>query len=300
MFKLGPVLVLVTWPAIPFLLGCSETASPPSPPLRAVDVAPRPLPRIAPGTVLGERPPAGWTHDLLLSRPRVAQGDIDAVPSAVEHSTGLFSLSVLARVVPGDGGGPPAYRLDEVAVGVALEVDGRHRIVDGEHLPGADLGWVGRMTLAEHERYFANEMRQIARSSLACVFDGPGLFLCEGAHREMIVRYLVLADPTDGDVELLAWLLDSRDGAYVLAEAAPQRLPPRMREDRMLNVKREHFTLGVPTRDAFAVVQIPQGTPVAFTPRLKQVASLAPYTEESLAILEEETRRLLRDTAERD
>ncbi len=52
-----------------------------------------------------------------------------------------------------------------------------------------------------------------------------------------------------------------------------------MREDRVLNVKADRFTFGIPAKDAFALVRIPQGTPFRFTDEMKANAGARRLTE---------------------
>jgi hypothetical protein len=65
-----------------------------------------------------------------------------------------------------------------------------------------------------------------------------------------------------------------------------QLLPPSMREARFLSVKRDRFFLGIPSSDAFALMRIPQGTPITYTPQLQGLASVKNFTRESVLSLE--------------
>ena len=86
--------------------------------------------------------------------------------------------------------------------------------------------------------------------------------LHKGKHREMIIRYLVWASEKTGRVSTFIWLLDrgSRRRELVVVRNTLQLLRPNLREDRVMNVKKEHFTLGIPSKEAFALIQVPQGT----------------------------------------
>ena len=58
-----------------------------------------------------------------------------------------------------------------------------------------------------------------------------------------------------------------------------------MREDRVLNVKKNRFTFGIPASDAFAMVRIPPGTPFRMTDELRQHAGRRRFDEQSYRAL---------------
>ena len=46
-----------------------------------VEVEHKPLARITPGTVIARPAPKGWTDMVMLSKPRLGSGDVDATPA---------------------------------------------------------------------------------------------------------------------------------------------------------------------------------------------------------------------------
>src|SRR5947208_16109447 len=69
-----------------------------------IDVQPRPLERIAAGTVIGEGAPKGWTHLVHFIKPRIGSGDVDAVPKMAVKFASMFMLATLANVTAERGG----------------------------------------------------------------------------------------------------------------------------------------------------------------------------------------------------
>ena len=82
---------------------------------------------------------------------------------------------------------------------------------------------------------------------------------------------------------LWIWLLDPQ---YQTAEEAIQLLPDPMFEKRLLSVDRNKFTLGIPDKDAFALRQVPQGTPIPYTPALRQAASTKTFDAQNVPEIE--------------
>ena len=113
------------------------------------------------------------------------------------------------------------------------------------------------------------------------------MMLYKDEHRPMIVRYLIWVAPANGWIGTVAWLLDPTDSDrdYRVVEDTFQYLPPNMCEDRVMNVKADRFTFGIPAKDAFALVRIPQGTPYKFTAELRKYAGRMRFTKASYSEL---------------
>ena len=128
------------------------------------------------------------------------------------------------------------------------------------------------------------DISQMARSSTSMVIDAPTIMLHQGNHREMICRYAIWVSPTSGQIGTTAWLLDRAENQrqdYIVVEDVFQYLPLNMREDRVLNVKKDRFTFGIPAKDAFALVRIPQGTAFHYTDDMRARAGTRQFTNES-------------------
>ncbi len=262
-----------------------------------VDVRPQPLEWIEPGTIIGRTAPAGWTDLILLATPRIAQGDLDKIAPTTSDYARMFHLAILADVRPGPPGGRDNFGLEKVGIGLTVDVDGREVVVSTEEARVANLGMIGRRVLHANEEIVRTEFRQVARTRTMVVFDARALILYQGNHAHLVIRHAVLCSPADGSVRTLVWLLGAaREGGYAPAEPALQWLTPALLEDRLLHVDGDKFILGVPSAEAFALVQIPQGTPIPLSPDLASATSTNRFTTETAPQLEDALRRACRET----
>jgi len=255
------------------------------------DVTPHRVEWIKPGTQIGDGPPRGWSHLVLLAKPRIGVGDVDAIPKSAIHFGSMFSFTIVANVRP-DGktdAEEKRYYLERVGIGMATNVQGRNLIVTSDQTFGADVGFIGRAVMRENERILSTDMRQVARTRTMHVFDANAIMLRNSQHRQMVIRHVILVAPQTGQLTAFVWLL-GRDGTdqYTLAENAIQMLPPQMQEDRVLSVDARKFTFGIPAADAFALAKLPQGTPVKYSKSLTTLAALRRFTPETALHLEEE------------
>jgi len=246
---------------------------------------------IKPGTQIGDEPPRGWSHLVLLAKPRIGVGDVDAIPKSAIHFGSMFSFTILANVVPERTADAEEkrYFLQRVAIGMATNVQGRNLIVTSDQTFGADVGFIGRAVMRENERILSSDMRQVARTRTMVVLDADAIVLRNSQHRPMVIRHVILVAPQTGQLTAFVWLL-GRDGTdrYTLADNAIQMLPPQMHEDRVLSVDSRRFTLGIPAADAFALARLPQGTPVKYSKSLTTLAAVRRFTPESALNLESE------------
>jgi hypothetical protein len=254
-------------------------------------VKPRRLFKIPTGTVIGQRAPSGWSHVVLVAKPRLGAGDVQSVPQSTAHYAGLVSFVVLADVRECGSKEKPQYQLEKVGIGTALDVGGRTTIATSDRTFGVDLGLIGRRVFEEQEAILDNDFRQVARTRTMLVFDARAIVLHNRRHSHLVLRQAILVSPRDGKLTTFAWLLgsDRKDG-YALAERTLQRLPPGLHEDRVLSVDASKFTLGIPAHDAFALVRIPQGAPVEPTASLRTAAATKRFTPETATRLETELR----------
>ena len=272
-----------------WLLAVLVPTSPAHAALEDVDVRPSPLAWISPGTVIGETAPKGWTDLILFAKPRLGVGDVDEVPESTASYSRMFLFTILANVRGEQGDDRAGHVLDKVAIGIALNVNGRNIIANSENPCGSDLGIIGSHVLAENEKILKADFRQVARTPTMMVFDANVYVRRDQKHRAMVLRHVILASPGTGRVSTFVWLLgpDGGDG-YAFAEKGLQKLPPAFREDRVLSVDGQKFTFGIPSTDAFALAKIPQGTALGFSPALKAVAATKRFTPESARKLEAE------------
>ena len=244
----------------------------------------KPISLIPAGTKFGEQPPEDWSNLISFVNGKLTRGDVEAVTETVRYYAEIFNLVMLANTQKDAEG---KYTLDEVAVGFSMEINKQNVVVTSESQSelGADLSLIGRGVLDGNVAALA-KVEQVARTSNNIVIDAPATLLRDGKHREMVVRYYIWVFPENGNIGTLVWLLDPAKSQLQVADTTIQLLPANMHEDRIMNVDKDQFNfLGIPNKDAFALVQIPQGTPFEMTEEMKAVASESIYTVESFAKL---------------
>jgi hypothetical protein len=247
--------------------------------------------RIPAGTKFDETPPENWTNIISFVEGRLASGDVDKTSETMRYYARLFNIVMLANVVKGDAG---TFELDKVGMGFSMKIDGMNTVVtsDTQKELGGKLSMIGRSVLDGNVDSL-DKVFQVARNQTSMVIDAPAVMLRDGEHREMTVRYLVWVSPADGRLGTVAWLLD-QDGsrgatneAYKIAEDTVQFLPANFHEERIMNVKGDQINfMGIPSKEAFALAQTPQGKAYKYTDALRDVAGLRTYDQQSyLALL---------------
>jgi len=277
-----------------------ETAPASTLPEGPVDVTPRPLALIPPGTVIGEGPPEGFSHLVIRSHTRVADDSLDKVSDTFAHLTALLFTAIVADVRgPADspGGGP--CRLERVATGVGVEIDGRFVIVTGatqEEL-GADLGFMERTALSSGEEQIA-AARCAARTPTMALLDFQGIRVIDEKHRDVITRYAVLVHPESGRLDSVVWQFRVPEEEGEPEPEAPLDpmvwLKPRAVDDCPLHIDRDEFVLGVPVKKGFAMQRCPGGErTLPFPEGLESPAARRRPTPEVVRTLEAGLRELL-------
>lgn len=250
-----------------------------------VELERKPLMTIPPGTRFDKQPPARWSNIISFVEGRLASGDLDAVSERVRYYSRLFNLVMLANAEKDESG---EYFLDKVAIGFSMKIKGYNTIVTSETQKqlGGDLGLTGSMVLDGNVDAL-QKVEQVAREKRSMLIDAPAVMLYRGEHKEMVIRYLIWVSQKEGRVGAVVWLLDPLDGEippdrdFDIVGKDVQFLPPNMREDRIMNVKGDRFLLGIPSKDAFALVRIPQGRPYKITDELRRYAGAARYSKDA-------------------
>lgn len=244
----------------------------------------KPIALIPAGTKFGEKPPEDWSNLISFVNGKLTRGDVEAVTETVRYYAEIFNLVMLANASQDAAG---KYVLNEVAVGFSMLIDGQNVVVTpaSQAALGGDLSLIGRGVLDGNVAALA-KVQQVVRTSNNMIIDAPATLLRDGKHREMVVRYYIWVFPENGNVGTLVWLLDPMKSQLQVADTTIQLLPPNMHEDRIMNVDKDEFNfLGIPSKDAFALVQIPQGTPFEMTDEMKAVAAQSTYTADSFTKL---------------
>lgn len=259
--------------------GGTDTVASELPP---VDLESKPLPRIPAGTVLGKKAPEGWSHFIMIAIPTLTREDLKDAPKIAAHYAQMFKFTLLAKTVKKATG----YELQTVARGFAMTIRDREIVVESGRTFGGDIGLFGDRILAENEKHIEADLRQIARTPTMSIFDAQAVMRQGNEHVRMVMRHAVLVDPATNQLYTFIWLLSKTRTGYALAEKQVQLIPEGMREPRYLSVKRDKFRLGMPTPEAFALRQTPQGKAIPWTPELKKFAAVKNFTREQVVELE--------------
>ncbi len=217
--------------------------------------------KVQPGTAIGREAPDGWSHLIIKSKPRVTEGDIDAVGRSTADMASLLFTVIVADVVNESSGDSPRYRLGKVGVGAGTVINGNDVIISSstQSRLGADFGLIKRQILSKFEEKLAQNVVVLRTSNLAFL-DTPVVVRHQGKNRPMMIRYAIIVNPDNGELDTICWLIDLDDQRrYRGVVGRAQWLPPAKQEDAKLYVDQGEFFLGIPSENAFATLRIPQG-----------------------------------------
>jgi hypothetical protein len=250
-----------------------------------VDLTHQPLPRLQPGIVIGRQHEFGYSSVVTMVLPQLASGDVDSLPEMARRLANTFNLTILANVVERPSPTRPEFLLDKVGIGFAMDIQGTMIIVTSEtaNQLGANLGMIDRGVLSGNENTLADVV-QVARTDRLVVFDAKANVVVQDRHEPRVLRHFVWASPASGRLGILVWQLKEHDAMqYAIDSAEMQWLPEGFREDRRIHVSPGNFlTSRIPTPDRFALETMPQGTPVPFSDRMRQVAGQRSLTHADL------------------
>ncbi len=246
------------------------------------------LAQIPPGTLADPPSQEGWNSVILLARPTLASGDVDAIPSTIAATVNKFVLTLMANIERTDQGGTPVYRLVDVGAGYSVAHEGKLVVVTSEsaHELGIQLGFIERQLLKENERQLS-ATRVVARSSTLLLFDVPAVVFFEHEHRDFVMRHLVWIDRRTGVHSMLVWLLEPMDDKRVrLADRPARWVLPGTREERRIHVDASTFLLGgIPTERSFALEDLPPGRDIEWFPDARKYAGLERFSADQLRAL---------------
>ena len=252
----------------------------------------KPLDWIPPGTVVEKIRPQRLVHLVYVAHPRIGSGDVKQVFKDVLYYASLYTVNCLADVERHGAGAMKQYRLEQVAIGIGTDIDGKNTIITSatQKKLGADLGIIARQVLSQCEADFRTGFLQIVRTPTMLVYDSDVILLIHRQHKKMMTRNAILVSPETGRLHTLIWLFDPH---YELVDQPIQSLPPNYQEDRVLDVDADKFFLGLPQEGAFAQLRLARGTPIPLTDRLKKIISPRRYTKKTARELEKQLRVLV-------
>lgn len=256
----------------------AEEKTPVSQPMAVVDA----------GTVVDAPERDRWNRVVLLATPRFASGDTEDVSASIKDAVAKFTFAILATVRPRDASAEddaasPPHELVEVGVGYCMPVNDRLTIVaPNAVITGLSLDFLGRQVLNAKHKSLA-EIGCVGRHRTAVVFDAPTLMLRDDDHEDLVVRHLVRLDPRSGNCSTCAWLVTTTQEGELKPVEEPLRLiDGGTREARPIHVDGRRFTFGLPTKQAFAVEDLPPGRRVDWSSTLRTAASAPVYSDTAL------------------
>ncbi len=262
---------------------------------------------VPPGTVIGQKPPQGWSHLVLKSLPGISPKHQQLVSQSTYQLASLIFTSIVARVEAIPATNPPRFRLGDIGLGLGTKVQGQDMVLSPETQArlGANLGFQERIVLSEcHKRQAM--ARAVVRTATMAVIDTHAVMIREGRHRLAKVRYAILLDPRSGQIATLCWGVDiDQQGKPYAANTALEWLPSNKVDQLTLYVDPGQITLGIPSDLAFAVNQVPQGhSRIPLTSDLALLTGSAAYTPQSAEELESQLRlelqKIIQKTAQKE
>lgn len=284
-------LVIAALAVLAFACGSDATfaqaetpARPASAKIPSVDMSHKPVPRLQPGIIIGDQQQSGYSDLVTLVLPRLSSGYVNSLPEYAKRYASMFKFTALADVKPVTVNGRTDYLLDRFGIGFAMDINGKLVVVTPgtANKLGANLGMIDRGVLSGNEDCL-DDIIQVARTSRMIIFDAKANFLIGDKHEERILRYFIWASPASGKLGILVWRLkDNGRSGYAIDSPSMQLLPAGYREDRQINVSKGGLLSSIPTPDRFALIQIPEGTPVPFSAKMRAVAALKDMTPDHL------------------
>ena len=245
----------------------------------------KPIPSIAPGTIVGNPEAARWNRVILLATPRIASGDTTKLSESIRNAVSQLTLTILATVQRHVGSdGTESYRLEEAGVAYSTAIQEKLTTISTETAArlGARLDFYSRQMLSENEKQIAN-VKVVVRTPTLIMFDAPAIMLRDHQHMDFLTRHLIWIDAHTGKLALVIWLLHTdRDARIVRADKTLRVVAPGTKEDRKIHVDGRSFFLGLPSARAFALEDLPPGADIAWTEAVKIMAARKTYSGSEL------------------
>lgn len=251
---------------------------------------------IKPGLVIENGPPEGWTHLIIKSHPRIADEELKRTSGMTARLASFIFTAFTARVEPPPSNGPPPYRIASIGAGIGVSINGKDIVVtpDTQKELGANLGILARTVFSiAFDRQ--NRGRVVAATQTLALVDTFAIVRRENRNRIAVLRYALVLDSKTGSIDTLLWMVDKdTENGEMVAHNPIQWLPPNKIEHPRLFIDDNEYTLGVPSNNAFGVIDIPQGDrKLLFPPGLRPLAGASRYTATEMAELEQALRQAM-------
>jgi hypothetical protein len=267
---------------------------------------------IAPGTVIERGPPAGWSHLVIKSEPRVKPSEAPRVPlprlvnisreEYLQQVSWMFT-AFTADVVGERQGAHVRHRLRAVGLGLGAKLDGRDtvlapqdaaRTVQGLGFPKREIQQRIRRETLEKGYGVQKQARIAVHSPLFGLVDTPVTFRCGQKNRMVRFRYALLVDGPTGRLDVLCWRLGG-EGDQCSDPARAVLLPPNDIDPAELVPDPAEFNaLNIPSELAFGVDDLPpHRLEVTIPAGLRALAGRTRFTAGEARALENGLRKLL-------
>jgi len=242
---------------------------------------------IAAGTMVDEPERDRWNRIVLLATPRFTSGDTADVSESITNAVSQFTFTILATVRPAaDATEPAAHDLVEVGIGYSVPVNGQLTVIAPDaQFPSVPLDFMGRQVLNAEQKSLG-DITCVGANDTAFVFDSPTITLRDDEHINLVVRHMVRIDRRSGACSSCAWLLEAgSDGSLVPVDEPLRLIDGGTREERSIHVDGRRFMFGFPTKQAFAVEDLPPGRRIDWSTTLRTAADAPAYTAPALDTL---------------
>lgn len=228
------------------------------------DTSAKPPDAIAPGTLVERGPPAGWSHLVIKSLPRVRAGEVPKLPrnplvsreKLVEMTAWMFT-AFAADVVREEQGGRSRYKLRAIGLGLGASANGRDTVFTADTAAqfGIELDFIRKEVITTSYRV-QDRARVLALGPSFAVLDTPVTYRCGDRNRMIRFRYALLADTKTGALDVLCWRVGDEPEHSDLTRAV--LLPPNLVDEPELVADPKGFSLaGIPGELAFGVDALP-------------------------------------------
>jgi hypothetical protein len=268
--------------------------------------------QIAPGTVIERGPPAGWSHLVIKSEPRVRPGEAARVPlprildisrdEYLQQISWMFT-AFTADVVEERQGPHARHRLRAVGLGLGAKLDGRDtvlapedagRTVQGLGFPKREIQQRIRRETLEKGYKVQKQSRVAVHSPLFALVDTPVTFRCGDKNRMIRFRYALLVDAPTGRLDVLCWRLGGEDGNCSDPARAVLLPPNDIDPAELIPDPAEFNALNIPGELAFGVDDLPpHRLEVTLPAELRGLAGRTRFAPDEARALEGGLRKLL-------
>jgi hypothetical protein len=267
------------------------------------DVTAKPPESITPGIVVERSAPAGWSHLVIKSLPRVRPSEVPRVPAVpvlgrdytVRMVSWMFTAFV-ADVVPEQDGSHTRYRLRAIGLGLGTNVNGKDTVITRETAKQYDveLNWITKEILETGYRV-QSQARLVLHGPSFALLDTPVWLRCNSKNKLVRYRYALFVDAATGRLDVLLWVLGGENGECAdLTQAL--LLPPDLIDEVELVPDPAEFDRGIARESAFGVDGLPlHRAKLTIPPELRELAGKTRFTPDDARALEDGLRRLLPD-----